>query len=63
MLLAGELQVLGLDAVAAEGLSVVITLVLRLIWTIAEVIVAVLLYRFIPADKRPILMPAAEVAG
>jgi len=63
VLLAGELQVLGLDAVAAEGLSVVITLVLRLIWTIAEVIVAVLLYRFIPADKRPILMPAAEVAG
>ena len=37
----------------ALGLSVVIALILRLIWTAVEVIVAVTLYYWIPAVKRP----------
>lgn len=37
----------------AMGLAVVITLVLRLVWTIAEVIIAGLLYWFIPSSQRP----------
>jgi len=59
-LLTGELITGGTSPDVAAGLAVVVTLVLRLIWTVAEVILAVLLYRFIPADHRPVLVPAEE---
>ena len=42
----------------ADGLAVIIALVVRLVWTTAELILALLLYRFIPATKRPPLAPA-----
>jgi uncharacterized membrane protein YbhN (UPF0104 family) len=60
VLLAAELEATGMAAPIAEGLAVVITLVLRLIWTIAELVLALLLYRFIPATERPSLTPAVK---
>jgi uncharacterized membrane protein YbhN (UPF0104 family) len=62
LLLAGELEATGQSGPIAEGLAVVVTLVLRLIWTIAELVLAVLLYRFIPVAARPVLIPAKELA-
>jgi uncharacterized membrane protein YbhN (UPF0104 family) len=52
VLLAAELVVAGLSPPIAGGLAVVVALVLRLIWTIAEVVMAVALYRFIPSSQR-----------
>ncbi|MCE9530081.1 MAG: flippase-like domain-containing protein [Planctomycetes bacterium] len=61
-LLTVELKAAGVEVGIAQGLAVVITLILRLIWTIAEILVAVLLYKFIPASHRPVLIPAKELA-
>ena len=44
----------------AEGLAVVIALMVRLVWTVAELILALILYRFIPAAQRHSLSPAAK---
>jgi glycosyltransferase 2 family protein len=44
----------------AEGLAVVSTLVLRLVWTVAEMVLGTLLYALIPAAARPALVPAAK---
>ncbi len=51
ILLAAELVVAGFSAPVAQGLGVVVSLVLRLAWTLAEVAMIGLLYRFVPAAR------------
>jgi glycosyltransferase 2 family protein len=51
ILLAAELVLAGLATPIAGGLAVVVALVLRLIWTIAEVVMAVALYRYVRGHK------------
>ena len=53
-MLARELQPLLTDAPAADGLAAVVALVLRLAWTLAEVLLALTLQRYVhPAPKGP----------
>ena len=59
-LLGSELKEAHPDATVAMGMAVVITLVLRLVWTIAELVLGLLLYWFIPAAHRPPLIHAAK---
>ena len=53
LLLAGELMLTGFTSTVALGLGVVISLVLRLVWTIAEFVMIGLLYRFISPVSHP----------
>jgi len=59
ILLAHELAV-NMEPALAEGLAVVVALVIRLVWTAAELVLALLLYRFIPAEERPDWSPAVK---
>lgn len=59
ILLAHEL-VSSMSLPLAEGLAVVIALVVRLVWTIAELVLGLLLYRFIPPVQRASLSPVAQ---
>ncbi len=44
----------------AEQVAAVITLVLRLVWTVAELALALTLYKFIPPAQRPVLSSAKK---
>ena len=46
---------------AAPGVAVVVALVLRLVWTVAEVCFAFVLYRAVPPGSRPAESPAEGV--
>ena len=50
----------GLTPAVAEGLAVIVALVVRLVWTAAELILGLLLYKLIPAAERPVLIPVLK---
>ncbi len=47
----------------AEGLAVVVALVVRLVWTVAELCLALILYRMSPSEQRHQLLAAREDAA
>jgi hypothetical protein len=50
----------GLPEAVAQGLAVIVALLVRLFWTTAEFIFAVTLYKLIPGAHRPSLAPALK---
>lgn len=63
LLLTGELMATGLNESVAMGLGVVVALVLRLTWTIAEFSMIGIVYRFIPPVTHPVARAVHEPAA
>jgi uncharacterized membrane protein YbhN (UPF0104 family) len=62
-LLTAELIVAGVPEPAALGLGVVVALVLRLVWTLAEAIMIALLYRLVPPATKQMIAPELKGVG
>jgi hypothetical protein len=55
--------VAGVPEPAALGLGVVVALVLRLVWTLAEAIMIALLYRLVPPATKQMIAPELKGVG